>query len=67
MAHVALTIIKPQPLPYANTCAMQEFLEEIPGNVHQDHHALVIMDRAPWHMTGKLHQHHFVMPSTLRP
>lgn len=42
-------------LPYANTCAMQEFLEEIPRNVHQDHHALVIMDRAPWHMTGKLH------------
>ena len=41
-------------LPYANTQAMQEFLEEISRNVHQDKHALVIMDRAPWHMTGKL-------------
>ncbi len=41
-------------LPYANTHAMQEFLKEISRNVDQGKHALVIMDRAPWHTTGKL-------------
>ena len=41
-------------LPKANTKAMQLHLEEISRTVAARAHAVVIMDRAGWHKTGKL-------------
>jgi transposase len=41
-------------LPRANTAAMQMHLEEISRNVAARAHAVVLMDRAGWHMTEKL-------------
>ena len=41
-------------LPRANTAAMQMHLEEISRNVTARAHAVVLMDRAGWHMTEKL-------------
>jgi transposase len=41
-------------LPKANTAAMQMHLEEISRNVAARAHAVVLMDRAGWHMTEKL-------------
>ena len=42
-------------LPWANTEAMQLHLDEISTNVARKAHAVVLMDRAGWHTTGKLH------------
>ncbi len=41
-------------LPRANTGAMQMHLDEISRNVAARAHAVVLMDRAGWHMTEKL-------------
>lgn len=41
-------------LPFANTKAMQLHLEEISRNVARKAHAIILMDRAGWHTTGKL-------------
>ncbi len=41
-------------LPRANTGAMQLHLDEISRNVAAKAHAVVLMDRAGWHMTDKL-------------
>lgn len=41
-------------LPHCNTLAMQWHLEEIATQVAPGAHAVVILDQAGWHMTGKL-------------
>jgi transposase len=41
-------------LPTANTEAMQLHLEEISKRVARKAHAVVLMDRAGWHTTGRL-------------
>ncbi len=41
-------------LPYANTEAMQMHLDEISRHVARKAHAVLLMDRAGWHTTGKL-------------
>mgnify|MGYP003680474198 CR=1 FL=1 len=41
-------------LPKANTQAMQLHLNEISKYVARKAHAVVLMDRAGWHSTGKL-------------
>ncbi len=41
-------------LPYANTEAMQMHLDEITKYVARKSHAVILMDRAGWHTTGKL-------------
>ena len=41
-------------LPAANTEAMQLHLKEISKHVARKAHAVVLMDRAGWHSTGKL-------------
>ena len=41
-------------LPWANTEAMQMHLDEISRHVARKAHAVVLMDRAGWHTTGKL-------------
>jgi len=51
-------------LPKANTEAMQLHLDEISKYVARKSHAVILMDRAGWHSTGKL-----VVPKnlTVRP
>ncbi len=41
-------------MPKANTHAMQAHLDEISIHVAHHAHAVVLMDRAGWHTTGKL-------------
>ena len=41
-------------LPYADTEAMQLHLDEISRNVAEGAHAVLLLDRAGWHITGKL-------------
>ncbi len=41
-------------LPRANTRAMQMHLDEISRNVAAKAHAVVLMDRAGWHVTDQL-------------
>ncbi len=41
-------------LPWANTQAMQAHLWEISRNVAPGAHAVLLLDRAGWHMTAKL-------------
>lgn len=41
-------------MPWCNTHAMQQHLEEISRNVAPDAHAIVLCDQAGWHMTEKL-------------
>lgn len=41
-------------LPKANTEAMQMHLDEISRHVAPQAHAVILMDRAGWHTTGKL-------------
>jgi hypothetical protein len=41
-------------LPYANADMMQLHLDEISRNVADGAHAVLILDRAGWHTTGKL-------------
>jgi hypothetical protein len=49
-------------LPYADTDMMQLHLDEISRNVADGAHAVVRLDRAGWHTTGKLD-----MPKTITP
>jgi transposase len=41
-------------MPHANTAAMQMHLDEIAKAVEPFHHAVILMDCAPWHTTKKL-------------
>ena len=41
-------------LPYADTHAMQLHLDEISRHVAKGAHAVLLLDRAAWHTTGKL-------------
>ena len=41
-------------LPYADTDMMQLHLDEISSNVAKGAHAVVLLDRAGWHITSKL-------------
>src|SRR6185437_1893605 len=41
-------------LPYADADVMQLHLDEISRNVAEGAHAVLILDRAGWHTTGKL-------------
>jgi len=41
-------------MPYANTEAMQEHLEEISRTVATGAHALILLDQAGWHTTKRL-------------
>jgi transposase len=41
-------------MPFANTEAMQEHLDEISRNVAKRAHAVLLLDRAGWHTTDKL-------------
>ncbi|MCH8184359.1 MAG: IS630 family transposase [Proteobacteria bacterium] len=41
-------------LPFCNSAAMTLHLEEISGAVAPDAHAVVVMDQAGWHTSGKL-------------
>jgi len=41
-------------LPAANSRAMQAHLEEISRTVRRGAHAVLLLDRAGWHTTGKL-------------
>jgi DDE superfamily endonuclease/Winged helix-turn helix len=49
-------------LPYADTDMMQLHLEEISRNVAAGAHAVLMLDRAGWHTTGKLD-----MPANITP
>jgi transposase len=40
--------------PYADTAAMQRHIDEIAKHVTTGSHAVVLMDNAGWHRTGKL-------------
>lgn len=41
-------------MPYANTFAMQAHIDEISRHVTAGGHALLMLDQAGWHTTGKL-------------
>ena len=41
-------------LPYANTEAMQEFLDQFAATIGQDEHIVLILDQAGWHGAGAL-------------
>ena len=41
-------------MPYADTDMMQLHLDEISRNVAEGAHAVLLLDRAGWHTTGKL-------------
>lgn len=41
-------------MPWADTYAMQQHLDEISRHVKRNAHAVVLMDRAGWHTTAKL-------------
>src|SRR5271165_2110504 len=45
-------------LPFADTEAMQLHLEEISRHVAEGAHAVLLLDRAGWHTTGKLDMPH---------
>ena len=49
-------------LPWADAQAMQMHLDEISRHVARKAHAVVLMDRAGWHTTGKLKASCFVRP-----
>ncbi len=54
-------------MPYADTRAMELHLEEISLNVANGAHAIVIMDGAGWHTTGKLQVPDNISPLILPP
>jgi hypothetical protein len=54
-------------LPYANTNAMQRHLDEIAKHVAHGAHALLILDNAGWHRTGKLRWPKNITPVFLPP
>lgn len=41
-------------MPYANTEAMQEFLDRFAATIAGDEHAVMVLDRAGWHGSGAL-------------
>ena len=41
-------------MPFADTAAMQQHIDEITIHVARDAHAVLLMDRAGWHTTGNL-------------
>jgi transposase len=41
-------------LPYANTDAMQEFLDRFSDTIADDEHVAMFADRAGWHIAGDL-------------
>jgi transposase len=43
-------------LPYADTWAMQQHLDDISQHVSADAHAVLVLDKAGWHTTKKLRQ-----------
>ena len=49
-------------MPFADTFAMQLHLDEISRHVAKGAHAVLLLDRAGWHTTGKL-----VMPANITP
>jgi hypothetical protein len=49
-------------LPFVDTWAMQQHLDEISRHVAEGSHAILIFDRAGWHTTGNL-----VMPANITP
>ena len=49
-------------LPYADTDMMQLHLNEISSNIAKGAHAVVLLDRAGWHITSKLD-----MPENITP
>lgn len=49
-------------MPWANTQAMQDHLDEIARTVARGAHAVLLLDRAGWHTTTKL-----VWPANLTP
>jgi transposase len=49
-------------LPFADTDAMQRLIDEIALHVTKDAHAVLLLDRAGWHTTGKL-----VWPKNITP
>jgi transposase len=49
-------------LPYADTFAMQLHLDEISRHVAKGAHAVLLLDRAGWHTTAKLH-----IPNNITP
>ena len=42
-------------MPYANTEAMQEFLDRFADTIADDEHVAMFADRAGWHIAGDLH------------
>ena len=49
-------------LPFPDTEAMQLHLEEISAHVAERAHAVLLLDRAGWHTTGKLDLPHNITP-----
>lgn len=41
-------------LPYANTEAMQQFLDQFAATIADDEHAVMVLDQAGWHGSGSL-------------
>ena len=41
-------------MPYANTEAMQNFLDLFAATLAADEHAVMVLDRAGWHGSGSL-------------
>ena len=41
-------------LPYANTEAMQHFLDAFAATLAEDEHAVMVLDQAGWHGSGSL-------------
>lgn len=41
-------------LPYANTEAMQQFLDQFAATLDSDEHAVMVLDQAGWHGSGGL-------------
>ena len=53
-------------LPFADTAAMQLHLNEISRHVAKGAHAVLLLDRAGWHTTGKLDIPKNITPTCLR-
>jgi transposase len=54
-------------LPFADTNAMQNHLDEISQAVAPGAHAVLLMDRAGWHTTGELKMPENISPIFLPP
>jgi hypothetical protein len=52
-------------LPYADADMMQLHLDEISRNVAEGAHAVLLLDRAGWHITGKLNVPDNITPNFL--